>query len=74
VPEEVSVMGFDGTEMCDLVSPRITAVALPFEQIGIKAIEILNRQISGEQSLPQAIMLPLGLRAGESVAAVAEIQ
>lgn len=74
VPEEVSVMGFDGTEMCDLVSPRVTAVALPFEQIGVKAIEILNRQISGEHSLPQAIMLPLGLRAGESVTAVAEIQ
>ena len=74
VPEEVSVMGFDGTEMCDLVSPRITAVALPFEQIGIKAIEILNRQISGEQPSLQVTMLPLGLRAGESVAAVAEIQ
>lgn len=73
VPEQVSVMGFDGTEMCDLVSPRISAVALPFEQIGARAMEILNRQISGERSSPQVIMLPLDLRLGESVTAVAEL-
>lgn len=71
VPEQVSVMGFDGTEICDLISPRITAVALPFEQIGAKAMEMLNQQIAGEQSSSQVIMLPIGLRQGESVTAVA---
>jgi len=72
VPEQVSVIGFDGTELCDLISPRVSAVALPFEQIGAKAMEMLNQQIAGEQSSPQVIMLPVDLREGESVAAVAE--
>lgn len=72
VPEDVSVVGFDGTEICDLISPRVTSVALPFEQIGVKAVEILNQQIAGEQSLPQVVMLPIDLREGESVTAVAE--
>lgn len=70
VPEQVSVMGFDGTELCDLVSPHLSAVALPLAEIGAKAIEILNRQIAGERFSPQAIMLPLSLRLGESVASI----
>jgi DNA-binding LacI/PurR family transcriptional regulator len=72
VPEEVSVIGFDGTELCDLVTPRLCAVALPLAQIGAKAIEVLNWQIAGEPSSAQAVMLPLGLRPGESVAAAIE--
>lgn len=70
VPEQVSVMGFDGTELCDFVSPHLSAVALPLADIGVKAIEILNRQIAGEQFSEQAVMLPLSLRQGESVASV----
>jgi GntR family transcriptional regulator of arabinose operon len=73
VPEQVSVMGFDGTEICDLVTPHICAVALPFEQIGIKSMELLNQQIFGDKSAEQVIMLPLTLRPGESITAVAEI-
>jgi len=68
VPEQVSVMSFDGTEICDFVSPRLSAVALPLPQIGMKAVEALNRQISGEPSSAESILLPLSLRPGESVA------
>jgi LacI family transcriptional regulator len=68
VPGEVSVMGFDGTAICDLVSPRLSAVALPLSQIGARAVEILTRQIAGEASSPETILLPWSLRVGESVA------
>ena len=70
VPEEVSIITFDGTEVCNLVSPSISAVAIPLEQIGIRAVELLNRQILGECSEAQTVTLPLQLRAGESVASV----
>jgi DNA-binding LacI/PurR family transcriptional regulator len=70
VPGEVSVISFDGTEICDLITPRLSAVALPLVQIGAKAVEILNRQIEGEASSPETIILPLGLRLGESVARI----
>jgi DNA-binding LacI/PurR family transcriptional regulator len=72
VPDEVSVMSFDGTDYCDLVSPRLTAVALPLGLIGTKAVEFLNRQIAGEPSSAESILLPLSLRLGESVAAPPE--
>lgn len=68
VPQDVSVMGFDGTELCDLVSPRLCAVEVPLAQIGIKAMELLNRQIQHGREEVQAIVLPSRIREGASVA------
>lgn len=68
VPEQVSVIGFDGTEVCDLISPRLTSVAMPLTQIGRRAVALLNRQIAGKTVSPETILLPLSLRSGESVA------
>jgi DNA-binding LacI/PurR family transcriptional regulator len=68
VPDDISVMGFDGTELCDYAVPRLCAVELPLTQIGIQAVEILNRQIAGEILQPQTITLPVSLREGGSVA------
>lgn len=70
VPQDVSVMGFDGTELCDLVSPRLSTVEIPLAQIGAKGIEILNNRISGERKAVEVITLPLNVREGESVTAV----
>ena len=68
MPGQVSVMGFDGTQLCELSSPRLSAIALPLEEIGRQAVELLNRQIAGEPALGQAIMLPCHLRGGDSIA------
>ena len=68
VPGQISVVGFDGTELCDLVSPRLSAVALPLGQIGAKAVEALNQQIAGDMGTPQTILLPASFRPGNSIA------
>jgi len=68
VPQDISVMGFDGTETCNLITPSLMAMALPLEQIGRKAVEVLNRQIAHEHSAEEVIMLPMSLRQGGSVA------
>ncbi len=67
VPEEVSVITFDGTELCDLITPHISAVAIPLEQIGVKAVEVLTHQIQNARYQPQTLTLPLHLRLGDSV-------
>lgn len=67
VPDQISVITFDGTELCDLISPQISAVALPLEQIGTKAIEVLNQQIKSKESQWQSTILPIQLRPGQSV-------
>jgi DNA-binding LacI/PurR family transcriptional regulator len=71
VPEKISVMGFDGTELCNLITPHLSAVAFPLTQIGARAMDMLNRQIAGEPCTAETILLPLSLQHGDSVAPVA---
>jgi len=68
VPEDISIIGFDGTEICDLITPRLTAMQLPLAEIGARAVELLNLQIEGDKEIGQTVMLPMKLREGESVA------
>jgi len=70
VPGQVSVMGFDGTELCDHVFPHLCSMKVPLEGIGYKAAQILHGQIQRGQQDIQTIMLPTSLRAGDSVALV----
>ena len=34
VPADISIIGFDGVPMCDYVSPRLTSIQQPLEQLG----------------------------------------
>jgi len=68
VPEQVSVMSFDGTEMCDMIVPSLCAIELPLVQIGNTGMEILEEEIGGKKSREQVIVLPTKIRPGDSVA------
>ena len=63
VPEDVSVVGFDGTEFCDYLTPHLTSIAVPLEEIGRRGIELLL-----ENRLPTRVVLPVQLRLGASTA------
>lgn len=71
VPGDISIMGFDGTEICDVVSPTLCAVAVPLAEIGARAAELLNQRIAGDRSEPENIVLPVTIRPGGSVGPVA---
>lgn len=66
VPDEVSVTGFDDTEIGRYFSPAITTVSVPLEQIGATAMELLLRQIRGEKVAVSQTMLPTALSARDS--------
>lgn len=66
VPQQVSVVGFDGTELYDYFSPKLTTIEVPLKSIGAAAAEILIRQINGEATAPAAVSLPTRLRIGQS--------
>lgn len=70
IPEQVSVMGFDGTAICDLVSPRLTSIEVPLRQIGREAVRVLCEQIRNGTQAVSNISLPVSVRPGNSVAAV----
>jgi LacI family transcriptional regulator len=48
VPEDISVIGFDGIEIGQYIVPRLTTIRQPDEQIAERVIDILIKQISGE--------------------------
>ncbi|HLR36890.1 MAG TPA: substrate-binding domain-containing protein, partial [Chitinophagaceae bacterium] len=48
IPEDIGVASFDDSELFELHSPSITAVAQPVEQIAEKAIGLLLNRLKGE--------------------------
>ncbi|MEH7108568.1 LacI family DNA-binding transcriptional regulator [Bacillus sp. JJ1764] len=48
VPEELSIIGFDGIQLCRLTSPEITTIAQPIYELGHKAAELLLEMIEGK--------------------------
>jgi len=70
VPEDISVMGFDGTELCDLVSPTLSSIEVPLREIGATGVEMLLQQIEADEVSTEHQVLPLQLRERESTAAL----
>jgi DNA-binding LacI/PurR family transcriptional regulator len=48
VSDDIGVIGFDNTDLCEKSSPAITSVALKNLEVGIKAAEVLYKQINKE--------------------------
>ncbi len=65
VPEDVSVVGFDGITVGSLVQPKLTTVVQPSTEMGAVAAKELINTICGEA--PQSpLVLPHKVREGES--------
>lgn len=70
IPGQVSIIGFDGTSICDHVNPTLCSMKAPLEEMGYKAAKLLHEQIHKGVRDVQTIMLPMNLREGSSVALV----
>lgn len=68
VPEDVSVIGFDDTPWCDLVTPRLTTVELPIEDMAAEAVDALLKRIKTASNLRRRIVLDTTLILRESTA------
>jgi len=69
VPQDISVIGFDGTEFCEMVSPKLTSVELPLREIGATGVELLLQQIAADEVSDEHRVLPTQLQERESTAA-----
>lgn len=58
VPDDVSVMGFDDISVASHITPPLTTLAAPIEEITELAIKMLVRMINGEKSESKHIALP----------------
>lgn len=46
IPEDLSVVGFDGTALAERTLPPLTTVAQPLHEMGAAALRLIQRQIS----------------------------
>lgn len=72
VPRDISIVGFDGIEITQLMSPRLTTIRQDAYGMGAKAAENLIKQILGisRQSKPENIILEPQLLVGNSCARI----
>ena len=70
VPQDVSIAGFDGTEIGNFFVPTLTSVEVPLREIGAAAMELLLRQIRGEEVKIGTLLLPTHVIIRQSSVAV----
>lgn len=62
IPEDVSVMGFDGVALGELVTPALTTIDVPLNQMGPEALHLLERRVLANTTERAAQRLELGCK------------
>ncbi len=57
IPEDLSLVGFNGTLLSDMLNPPLTTVAIPHQTLGEKAASILLEEIANPDGPKQKILL-----------------
>ncbi|MEN4936016.1 LacI family DNA-binding transcriptional regulator [Pantoea agglomerans] len=57
IPHDIAVVGFDGSELADMVSPPLTTLAQPSREIGRRACELVLQKIIRPDSPPQCVIM-----------------
>ena len=55
VPEDVAFIGFDGLDICGLVSPSLTSVRQPIEKLAKKVVACCLQRMEGQKKLGAGI-------------------
>lgn len=66
VPEQIKLVGFDGIEWTETVSPEITTIAQPIYDMGKKAATMLMERINGQAVGEDHIVLETELKVRET--------
>ncbi|MFT4186882.1 MAG: LacI family DNA-binding transcriptional regulator [Micrococcaceae bacterium] len=65
IPDELKVIGYDGTEMMRNILPNLTTIIQPIDKIADIAIEVLNLRIKGEKTESEYI-IPIEIWSGNT--------
>lgn len=65
--KDYGIMGFDGIDMLDYVSPRLNTIYNPVEQVAKEAVKLLFKLMNGEADGTESIILDCKMIAGETL-------
>jgi LacI family transcriptional regulator len=66
VPEDVSVIGFDGIEADLMLDPPLSTISVPKIELGIEALKLLINTLKNKKAFPKKIIVPVELIKRES--------
>lgn len=66
IPGRLKVVGYDGTDIASLMSPRLTTVAQPFRELSDTIVTTLEQIIKGEEAIPHIQLLDVSMQEGET--------
>lgn len=69
VPDDVMVVGFDGTAIDEFIEPTITSVAQPFARIAAAAVDLLQGVVHGRGDLHSTWITPELVKGGSTAIA-----
>lgn len=66
IPEQLSLIGFDDTDVASQMEVPLTTVSQPIHELGAQATRLLLNRIAGHNQQPQRLILPTHLVVRES--------
>lgn len=66
IPDQLSVVGFDSTEFCDGLSPKLSAIRQPLKRMGSAAVDLLIAEINEFPIEKKHLVIPCGFDIRES--------
>lgn len=66
VPDDVMIVGYDGVALSELITPTLTTVAQPIEEIGRLAAKLIIEQVATNNIQQKENILPVSLKIGET--------
>ena len=66
VPEDISILGFDGTMLADYYNPKIVSVRQGYKQMAVRSVEILFNMIDLNKTATHEL-IPFTITEGESI-------
>ncbi len=66
VPDDISVMGFDGSEICDLVSPSISTIRQPVELVAKEVTKQILDLLGGKEIAKERRLFKPEIKIGDS--------
>lgn len=72
VPDDISLIGFDNSEVSTYLKPALTTIDIPKQELGRLAVKVLVDRLETNRSYPLTVTLPFTLLKRESVRALAE--
>ncbi|WP_039058868.1 LacI family DNA-binding transcriptional regulator [Enterobacter sp. Bisph1] len=57
IPQDIAVVGFDGTDLGQMVTPPLSTVEQPSQAMGREALRLLVNRIDNPQAAPESVLM-----------------